>query len=53
MTKRNEVIQKKKLTIKTKILTSLRNKPRSGDIFLFHDNIDKFIETSSVKRIGS
>ena len=50
---RNETLQKKKLTIETKRLNSLKDDARPGDRFLFHDDVDEFIEKSSAKRIGS
>ena len=31
----------------------MKNEARAGDRFLFHDNVDEFIEKSSAKRIGS
>ena len=31
----------------------MKNEARPGDQFLFHDNVNGFIETSSAKRIGS
>ena len=50
---RNETMWKKKLTIETKQLNSIRNKVRPVNKFLFYDNVDKFIEKSSTKRICS
>ena len=50
---RNETLQKKKLTSETKRLNSLKDDAQPGDRFLFHDNVDEFIEKSSAKRIGS
>ena len=50
---RNETLRKKKLTIETKRLNSLKDDARPGDRFLFHDNVNKFIEKSSAKRIAS
>ena len=48
-----EALWKKNLIIETKQLNSMTNKARPGNQFLFHDNIDEFIEKSSTKRIGS
>ena len=50
---RNETLQKKKLTIETKRLNSMKNEARPGNWFLFHENVDEFIKKSSAKRIGS
>ena len=50
---RNEILPKKRLTIETKRLNSLREDARPGDRFLFHENVDEFIEKSTAKRIGS
>ena len=50
---RNETLQKKKLTIETKRLNSMKDEARPGNQFLFHDNVNKFIKKSSAKRIGS
>ena len=46
-------MRKKRLTIKTKRLNSFRDDARPGDRFLFHEDVDEFIEKSSAKRIGS
>ena len=48
---RNETLRKKKLTIEKKRLNSMKNEARPGDQFLFHDNVNEFIEKSSAKRI--
>ena len=50
---RNETLRKKRLTIETKRLNSLRDDARPGDQFLFHEDVDEFIEKSTAKRIGS
>ena len=50
---RNETLQKKKLTVETKRLNSMKDETRPGDQFLFHNNVNEFIEKSSAKRIAS
>ena len=50
---RNVTLQKKKLTIETKMLNSMKNEVIPGNQFLFHKNVDEFIEKLSAKRIGS
>ena len=50
---RNESLRKKKLTVKTKMLNSIKDNAQPGDQFLFHDNVGKFIKKSSAKRIDS